>query len=42
MSFDIEVNHCAYCGRESDEPYCSKECWDMQDAKEKEERNEPR
>lgn len=29
MSFDIQINHCKYCGCESDEPYCSKECWEL-------------
>ena len=28
MPFDEETNYCAYCGCESDEPYCSRECWE--------------
>lgn len=27
MSFDIQTNQCAWCRCESDEPYCSEDCW---------------
>lgn len=30
MSFDEQVNYCVYCGKESDEPHCSKECFDKE------------
>jgi len=36
MSFDVEINHCVHCGCESDEPYCSKECWELDTAKDRE------